>query len=258
MENFIIKTTPPSNPWNGIRLSDLTVANCDKSIITALPTDVLSEIEVRTLPEPYHGNHDANVYLLGGNPMAGDDDLRYAQMDNPVDGYRNRYEKELCEELLGVNKDFIWLRDQETVVDQNGNPYPAYKWWKQRLNALRQSLPQRLQCLLPSLVFAVEYFPYHTKNQKNIASIPPLKSDDYADSLIYDAMNSGKIIVVMRCLQKWLSRIKGLRSYPNLIMLHNPQSVYLSRGNMRPQDWAKLTDRINIDAVRLAINRGII
>ncbi len=176
MEKFITKAATLSNPWSGIRLSDLTVANCDKSIITALPQDVINGIELRTLPEPFHGNPKANVYLLGGNPLAGDDDLRYAKIDDPVENYRNRYEKELCEELLGLNSDFIWLREPETVVGQNGTPYPGYKWWKQRLSPLRECLPQRLQGLLPSLVFAVEYFPYHTKGVKDINQIPPLAS----------------------------------------------------------------------------------
>lgn len=258
MEDFITKTATLSNPWSGIRLSDLTVANCDKGIITALPQGVIDGIELRTMPEPFHGNPDANVYLLGGNPLAGDDDLRYAQINNPVENYRNIYEKELCEELLGLNGDFIWLRKPETVVDQNGIPYPAYKWWKQRLRRLRECLPQRLQGLLPSLVFAVELFPYHTKSVKDISSIPKLASDKYTDALICDAMASGKIIVVMRCREKWFSKINRLRDYPNLIVLNSPQSVYLSPGNMPATDWAKLTDRIKLDAILLAIERGII
>lgn len=258
MENFITQTTTLSNPWSGIRLSDLTVANCDKSIITALPQDVITGIELRTLPEPFHGNPKANVYLLGGNPLAGDDDLRYAKIDDPVENYRNRYEKELCEELLGLNSDFVWLREPETVVDQNGIPYPGYKWWKQRVNQLRGCLPQRMQGLLPSLVFAVELFPYHTKGVKDSSSIPKLESDKYTDALIYDAMASGKIIVVMRCREKWFSRIKGLNAYPNLIVLNSPQSVYISPGNMPAPDWAKLTDCIKLDANRLATARGII
>ena len=256
MANSITINQP--NPWVGLSLPNDTVASCDRSIIASLAPAIRNSIELRTLPEPFHGNREANVYLLGGNPLAGDDDLRYAQMNSPVGKYKNIYEKELCEEMIGSNPDFIWLREQETVVDQNGIPYPGYKWWKQRVNQLRGCLPQRLQGLLPSLLFAVEYFPYHTKGVKDISAIPALPSSGYADALICDAMASNKIIVVMRCREKWFSRIKGLNAYPNLIVLHNPQSVYLSRGNMPVPDWAKLTDRVKLDAILLAIERNII
>ena len=256
MANSITINQP--NPWVGLSLPNDTVASCDRSIIASLAPAIRNSIELRTLPEPFHGNREANVYLLGGNPLAGDDDLRYAQMNSPVGKYKNIYEKELCEEMIGSNPDFIWLREQETVVDQNGIPYPGYKWWKQRLRPLRECLPQRLQGLLPSLVFAVEYFPYHTKGVKDINQIPLLASNKYADALICDAMASGKIIVVMRCSKKWLSRIKGLSDYPNLIVLNSPQNVSLSRGNMPAPGWAKLTDRVKLDAILLATKRNII
>lgn len=51
------------NPWLNISLSD-TVADCDKSVINSLTTAVKSKIVLDTLPEPYHGDPEAKVYLL--------------------------------------------------------------------------------------------------------------------------------------------------------------------------------------------------
>lgn len=55
------------NPWLNISLSD-TVADCDKPKINSLTTAVKSKIVLDTLPEPYHGDPEAKVYLLNGNP----------------------------------------------------------------------------------------------------------------------------------------------------------------------------------------------
>ena len=62
------------NPWLNISLSD-TVADCDKSVINSLTTAVKSKIVLDTLPEPYHGDPEAKVYLLNGNPGHSEKDL---------------------------------------------------------------------------------------------------------------------------------------------------------------------------------------
>ena len=104
------------NPWLNISISD-TIADCDKSFLNNLPKRVLDKFEFRTLPEPFHGDPDANVYILHGNPLSGENDLAYINVP--------AYEQELVDEMTLKNKDFLWLREQETIVDINGNPYPA-------------------------------------------------------------------------------------------------------------------------------------
>lgn len=214
------------NPWQNITIND-TIAECDRPVIETLPIEVQSLIETRTLPEPFHGNPNASVYILNGNPLAGDTDLNYIR--EPA------YEKEIKEELMHINTEFLWLREEETVVDANGVPYPAYAYWKKRTRELRSSKKT------PSL-FCVEAFPYHTKHASDFKSLRSLPSDEYTNEMILDAINSNKFIVLMRCPFFWLKRVPKLQGYHRLITLNSNQNVYLTRRNMSKslplqQDW---------------------
>lgn len=118
-------------------------------------------LELETLPEPFHGDPNASVYLLCCNPGNSDEDKNFINCGNPVGGYRNIYEKEVCEELKHVNREFLWLRDVEKIKDANGNPYPGYQWWKARCRELADTVGN-----VSGSLFCIEYFPYHTKKKK--------------------------------------------------------------------------------------------
>ena len=220
---------PIPNPWANVSIND-TIADCDKVFIDNLLPSVRSLIELRTLPEPYHGDPDASVYLLNGNPLAGDDDVKYVGVPS--------YEKEICEELQHLNKEFLWLRDDETIRDAADNPYPAYKYWKDRTKELRELKPH------PSL-FCIEAFPYHTRHTSDFQKIPnpdKLPSNEYTNAMINDAMSKKKYIVLMRCAEYWFKRIPELEYYPRLLRLNSSQSVYLTRKNLSrslptAKDW---------------------
>lgn len=216
-----------TNPWKDISIND-TIAGCDKAVINALAPSVRALIEERTLPEPYHGNPRASVYLLSGNPLAGEDDLKYVGMPS--------YEKEIREELLHLDTEFLWLRDDENIRDASGNPYPAYRYWKSRTRELRETKPS-------ASLFCIEAFPYHTRHAADFLKIGRLPSDAYIDAMIRDAMLKGKYIVLMRCRKQWFSRIPELEKYSRLLQLNSSQSVYLTRKNLSrnlptEQSWA--------------------
>ena len=212
------------NPWSNITIKD-TIADCDKTLINSLPSRIQSRIEKRTLPEPFHGNPEASVYILNGNPLANDNDLRYiTSLD---------YEKEIKEELLHINTDFLWLRTPETIVDTNGIPYPGYKYWKDRTKLLRAVKA------MPNL-FCIEAFPYHTRHANDFKAIGPLPSDQYTNEMIENAIDSGKLIILMRCKSFWINRVPRLIKYDNAFELNSNQSVYLTSGNMPADSWQKL------------------
>lgn len=216
------------NPWSNITIHD-TIADCDKPLINSLPSRIQSRIERRTLPEPYHGNPDASVYLLSGNPLANELDLRYITVP--------AYEKDIKDELLHINTDFLWLRTPETIVDVNGVPYPGYKYWKDRTKQLRAVKA------MPNL-FCIEAFPYHTLHANDFKAIGTLPSDQYTNEMIEDAIDSGKLIVLMRCKSHWLDRVPRLKTYNNAFDLNSNQSVYLTHGNMTDGCWQKLIANI--------------
>ena len=117
------------NPWLNISIND-TIADCDKPFLHNLPKKLLSKFEFRTLPEPFHGDPEANVYILHGNPLSGSHDLDYLNVPE--------YEKEMVEEMSFKNKEFLWLRDDEIIKDQQGEPYPAYKFGRMRPRLLEK------------------------------------------------------------------------------------------------------------------------
>lgn len=225
-----------NNPWLNISIND-TIADCDKALINSLPKRVLAKFEFRTLPEPFHGNPEANVYILNGNPAANAIDLKY--INQPA------YEKEIVEELKHENTDFLWLRQEETIVDDNGIAYPAYKWWKDRTKELR------IGNLRP-ILFCIEAFPYHSKNAGDFKSINNLPSNEYTDALIRKAILKEKFIIIMRCRDYWLKRIPELSRYNKVLTLSSQQAVYLSRNNLRknevfsyPGSWCNFVELIN-------------
>lgn len=216
------------NPWLNITIND-TIADCDKPLIASLPSRKSSKIEKRTLPEPFHGNSDAPVYILSGNPLANAIDLNY--ISSPA------YQKEIKDELLHINTDFLWLRTPETIVDANGNPYPGYKYWKDRTRHLRaiKAMPN---------VFCIEAFPYHTLHVNDFMSIGALPSDRYTNEMIEDAIDSGKTIVLMRCKSYWFKRVPRLEHYQKVLELNSKQCAYLTPGNMSATGWSELVKSI--------------
>lgn len=241
------------NPWLNISLRD-TIANRDKSSVQALSQPEKDCLELRTLPEPFHGNPDAPVYVLGKCPTANYDDLNFVgccdgkptmvngKLPNGERLFVNTYERESCLELWHINRDFLWLRDPKTVKDNSDAPYPGYDWWRGKCKMLLEGLG----CELCEKLFAIEYFPYHVypDSDRVITAAQPLPSNAYADALIRRAIKQGKPIVAMYYKTEWCDRIPELKNYPNLITLSNSTSAWLSPANVKDDGWNKLCEAI--------------
>ena len=107
------------------------------------------------------------------------------------------------------------------IVNGNELEHKAYDWWKKRLSKVvcAKSEPR---------LFCVELFPYYSKNTFQFPSLP---SDKYAASLILNAMQSNKLIVIMRCRKGWIKRVPQLATYQNCICLNTPRCAYISPTN---------------------------
>ena len=200
------------NPWTSVNFSQ-TIAPVDVSTIYSLSPKALSKIELRILPEPFHGDPDANVYLLNGNPGLNPLDLTFVGNTVMQTAFSGIYTHSLL--------DFLWIQSPCTIINGHGQPHLAYDWWKKRLSQILKS------CQTPKL-FCVELFPYHTKN---IFSFPALPSDAYANSLILDAMRKNKLIIIMRGQKGWIKRIPALASYSSCITLNTPRCAYVTVNN---------------------------
>ncbi len=205
-----------NNPWLNISIND-TIADCDKALINSLPQRVLAKFEFRTLPEPFHGDPEANVYILHGNPLSGSRDLAYLGVPE--------YEKEMVEEMSLINKEFLWLREKETIIDNQGLPYPAYHYWKDATKTLRNK-NEKLS------LFCIEAFPYHSAKTGDFQSIKNLPSNLFTNEMVVDAINKEKYIVLMRCKDYWYNRVPQLKGYNKLLFRNSNRCPALSRNNL--------------------------
>ena len=106
-------------------------------------------------------------------------------------------------------------------------------------------------------VFNIEFFPYHSQNldslknyfnsKKDESNWPDWPSFDHTKNLVKEAINQGKIIVIMRLKSFWYKAIKGLEGYKNVIELANPQSVYITENNVRFYKEIKSRSKENWD-----------
>ena len=220
---------PPKNPWKNISWQN-TIANVDKCHVApffvGMGKSATQQLHNALLPEPFHGDLNANVYLLNGNPGFSDKDYKLIG-DKTIESH---IQDTLTQKPAHVP--MMWL-------DSNFNGNPAYKWWTQKLKNITLHKPNPKICV-------IEYIPYHSKS---LPSLPPLPSDAFVDWWIRDAMLKDKWIIIMRCKKQWLNRIPQLTAYPKLLECTNPQNpvvsssnlIYSATGNnISPSVWNKI------------------
>ena len=266
------------NPWQNISWNK-TIADCDRPFrvklgkqefqfgseeyikaVNASDEDNIKKNKKKVglrfdcLPEPFYGDLESQVYLLGMNPGEPDPDFI-------KDNDQNRVYEENCKAML--KHDLSYLDKPGLLYDSNNhtiiyNPdeynkriheifdnnrikdfrddkeqFPIrphvgdiWQWemWKQ-LREKNGSNPK---------IFSIEYFPYHsTSGFKFPTDLPSYK---YRNQLIQDAMEKGKLFIIMRNEKMWYDikfegKWKSLKDYPNKIFLRNNQRIWLTSGN---------------------------
>lgn len=206
---------PPKNPWTKISWQN-TIADSDKFCIVPYLVGYgkgtsSHQLHNELLPEPFHGDFNAEVYLLNGNPGFSKDDLLYLGDKSLESAIKNT----LKQKPTGSHVPMMWL-------DNTLNNYPGYKWWTRILKdvLIHNSNPK---------LCVVEYSPYHSKN---LPSLPPLPSNDFVDWHILNAIKQEKWIIIMRCEKQWLKRIPQLIDYTRLLWCSSPQNVSISPNNL--------------------------
>ena len=84
-------------------------------------------------------------------------------------------------------------------------------------------------------------------------SKPTCISNQYADQLIYRAIENKKIIIITRFEKYWLERIENLEEYENLYILLNHQIATVKEGNiieykkykdLKSNSWSDLLNKV--------------
>lgn len=206
------------------------------------------------LPEPYYGDKNSDVYLLNMNP--GEPDYVFCQKNDKQGDYL-RY----CQAMMNhqpMAPGLLFDKERETIVydpDKNNKvidsifdnkqnklfkdkeerkkyplrPHAGDVWQREAWRALRDILKRD-----PRL-FIIEYFPYHSTGGFSFPK--DLPSNAYRNYLIRRAIETKKLIVIMRQAKKWYgikednNLGKDLENYPNKITLSCKGRIWLTPGN---------------------------
>lgn len=203
------------NPWLNISWEN-SIADIDKEYLTKF--SCFKKIQKNTLPEPYTGDVNSNVYCLNLNPgSACVYDDSEPQLKKDFEEYTQltlRHDKPQNHEFA----ENMWFLLEGTA---------GYTWWRQKTEELRKHKKGQ-----NPRMFVIEYFPYHTVK----GTYFPLKlpSYEYSNQLIRQAMEENKYIVIMRHRKEWLQRISGLEKYERLVYLNSSQNPCLTENNFKP------------------------
>jgi hypothetical protein len=115
---------------------------------------------------------------------------------------------------------------------------PGYQWWNTRLKELIQEVGR------PNVlgkVMCIQYFPYHSKKFRQYSELLP--SQAFSFYLVEQAMNQGKVIVIMRRKQVWPRHVAGLAGY-SYIELSSPRSASISRKNVKGNGFDRIVEAL--------------
>lgn len=221
-----------NNPWESLNNNRPFVLASDIQIIedhnNNPKTNENHKIHTELYPEPFLGNPDADVVLLNLNPGFSPDDSNFHQSNE-------YFIQQARKNLLHKSDHGFYLLDEKI------KEAPGYTWWNNKLKALiekcgREQVAQNLLC--------VELFPYHSKKFKKIA---PLKSQKYAFNLLKKAIKRNAIIIIMRSEELWIESVPEIKiaiERKQCSSLKNPQSVYLTKGNLPEGVFDQLIKKI--------------
>ena len=223
----------PENPWK-----KFTFSSENNSNILEVDNDFISEyrdflkskkrkykqnnsLHLELFPEPFEGNPNAPIYLLGGNPGYDKHDIYWCKGS---DTESQSYLQLMRNNIEHKTEHFVFF--ERSIQNHKGS-----KWWNKRI------------CDdLKNMIFNIEFFPYHSKKMNGLRdfldqpSAKCLPSNKYVDSLIHNAIKERKVIIITRLEKYWIERIsqfyKDIRRYKNLYILLNHQSAIVGNGNI--------------------------
>lgn len=225
------------NPWRDIVATEKVkiikddevflndyILECSKPSENNLNKDSLNQ-----WPEPYIGNPKAPVYLLNGNP--GYCNLDHLFTEDPV--FVDIMKRNLKHDKLDNLNDFVYFNTLQT----RGLVHGGCQWWMNKTKALRETLEGS-----HPFIFDLEYSPFHSKNgvMPDLNQLTQTKAYQYSNYLLKLALESDKILILMRKQGLWMDRLKQIASENNLTLnkerimkLSSVSNVCLSSKNLK-------------------------
>jgi hypothetical protein len=206
------------NPWLLLPEGPPYVLPDDNQAVSDFNTEASEAHRLRVhelLPEPFVGDPDAPVVLLGNNP--GYTPAGALRKQNP------RFATRMRANLSHQPSDCPFVFFAEDIGEGHR------VWWEKKLRGLLHFGHDALaRCVL-----AVEHFPYPSARYGGGLRRLPLPSGarEYSYKLVRRAIQRRAVIALMRGERGWLRDVPALEGYDRLCTLKNPQAGSVSRKN---------------------------
>lgn len=170
-----------SNPWEALPAEAPYLLEEDVSEVVRFNARVGADLKIHSelLPEPYVGDPDAPIVILGSNPGSGPDDPEFSA-DARVRGAHRR-------NLLHLGQHYPFY-----FLDPDLPQISGCTWWRNRLNGL---IRRYGEAKLSHYLLCVEYFPYHSKCFRGGIGVP---SQQYGFDLVQRAIERNALVIIMR------------------------------------------------------------
>jgi len=202
------------NPWRELPHEAPFVLVEDMGAIDRLNQTAkdVTRIDLDLLPEPFLGNPEAPVIILGLNPGVSDEDA-----------------------LCHSDPTFVQLSRDNLQHRASDHPFyllnprvvgPGRGWWERRLAHILRIIPRNV---VASRVLCVEYLGYHSKKFDHRRL--QLPSQKYGFFLVRQALERGSLVVLARGRQIWLDAVPELRTHERVFPLRSAQNTAITPGN---------------------------
>ena len=193
----------------------------------------LYKIHTHIHPSHYTGNIlKAKVILLATNPGYNKKE-ESSLYKNPV------FHKEVFDNLTFQNESML----SADIERRNQSSY-----WH---NKLKRLIYETNFDTVSEYVAKIQFFPYHSVKYRSIPKkhfikheLPYLNSQLFGFEIIKDAIEKGKLIIVLRSKKEWFSAIKELEQYSKqgmVLEIKNKRQPYITPNNFEtPSDFQKI------------------
>jgi hypothetical protein len=225
------------NPWDRLPKAPPFVLPEDKDKVDAFNLVKGNHhkhfLHLTFVPEPFVGNPDARLLLLGNNPGVAD----------PPEGSAFRLKRAFASRMRNnmlhrLSDKFPFLYFDPEIVP------PEKDWWDRKLKKVFEQFENSnvAKSALAQHILAVEFFPYASKSfgQGKLR----LDSQKYSFGLVRNAVKRDVVIVLTRGEKRWKKAVPELRGYRLLVCLKEVQQAPISPGNCRDKGWSHIQEVI--------------